>query len=420
MGSLRSAWVAVGCLAYSACNEPDETPTAWRFSQPQIVAQRGDGSLLSAWPVRAPGGRDFLLVTATRSDGAGVTVIERAGASWTGGVLWVRPAGATSERVLWTTHDPTPAALTLAEGALGPVLYVRRFLGDAWSAPEPVTLQGSEQPGVASMALGAGGALHVVYGMPGGSCPEGTQLRHRVRGASGWSALRFVADTCGLDGVSVAVAPSAGDPLLVTWTGPSRGAVTEAATDVLASGAARGNGAAVGDAGATVATFRPPFRVLTGDNRGAMVVPLTGGRFLASWSLTTTNPAAPASGQRRAAFNTYDVTRDVWETPNTGWYFTNASPWLVPLAGGAGAMAFGSDGDQPGARVVMRVWSSPERPSSSRNVITTPTGVVSSLRAVLTVEGTAQASWIETQDGGAQRLLWSVALPVAAGDAGRM
>jgi hypothetical protein len=45
--------------------------------------------------------------------------------------------------------------------------------------------------------------------------------------------------------------------------------------------------------------------------------------------------------------------------------------------------------------------------------------VVSSLRALLAPDGTVQATWIETQDGGAQRLLWSLALPVAPDDAGR-
>ncbi len=419
MRALRSALVAVWCAGYAACAQPDEAPTAWRFSQPQVVQQRSDGALLSTWPVHAPGNRDFLAITSTRGDGPGVTIVERVGTSWTGGIQWVRPAGTTSETVAWVTSEPAPAVLTRADGAIGTVLYVRRFLGDTWSAPEPVTLQGTEQPSVASMALGGGGALHVVYAVTGGSCMGGAQLRHRVRGAAGWSALRLVADTCGLDQVSVAVDPSPGDPLLVAWAGPSRGAVTAAATDVLASSSAQGNGVAVGDAGATVAMFRPPFRVLTGDNRGVMAVPLGSGRFLASWSLTTTNPAAPGTGQRRAAFNTYDLARDTWETPNMGWFFANASPWLVPLSNGAGALAFGSDGDQPGARLVMRVWSAPERPATSRNVITTPIGIVSSLRGSLSPDGTAQATWIETQDGGSQRLLWSAALPVATGDAGQ-
>jgi hypothetical protein len=66
----------------------------------------------------------------------------------------------------------------------------------------------------------------------------------------------------------------------------------------------------------------------------------------------------------------------------------------------------------------MRMWSSPELPSVSRSVIASPLGLVTSLRALLASDGTVQASWIETQDGGAQRLLWSVALPVMADDAG--
>ncbi len=418
MKALGRRWVAVGCVAFVGCGSPGEDPNArWRFGAPQVVQQRSDGALRSAWPVAAPGGRTFLVLTTARDEGASVVgVAERNGTTWTAPFQWARPAGSSTESVAWVTSDPTPAVLTLADGALGPVLYVRRFLGDAWTTPEPVTLQGSERPSVASMALGAAGALHVVYAMEGGSCMGGSQLRHRVRSGAGWSAIRLVADTCGLDQVSVAVDPSPGDPLLVTWTGPARGAVTDGATDVVASASA--TGVAGADAGAGAAMFRPPFRVLTGDNRGALAVALGGGRFLASWSLTTTSPSAIGTAPRRAAFNTYDLPTDRWSTANTGWFQSSGSPWLVALSKGAGALAFGADGVQPRAQLVMRAWSSPEQPSVSRSVITSPLGLVTSLRGLAASDGTVQASWIETQDGGAQRLLWSVALPVTPGDAG--
>ena len=416
--ALRSVWMAVGCAALLGCGAPGEDPNArWRFGAPQVVQQRADGALQSTWPVAALGGRTFLVLTTARADGASVVgVVERNGTAWTAPFQWALPAGASSEVVAWATSEPTPAVLTRADGALGPVLYLRRFLGDVWTTPEPVTLQGSEQPGVASMAVGSAGALHVVYAMPGGSCPDGSQLRHRVRGASGWSAIRLVADTCGLDQVSVAVDPAPRDPLLVTWTGPARGVTSVGATDLLASASASGDG--VADAGAAAAMFRPAFRVLTGDNRAAMAVPLGGGRFLTSWSLTTTSPTAPGSGPRRAAFNTYDVTADRWETANTGWFQSGGSPWLVPLSKGAGALAFGADGAQARAPIVMRQWASPAQPSVARSVITSPLGLVSSLRGLLAADGTVQATWIETLDGGSQRLLWSVALPVLPGDAG--
>ena len=416
MGALRSAWVGLGCLGFAACGAPGEDPNArWRFGAPQVVQQRADGALSSAWPVAAAGGRTFLVLTAARADGAtAVSVAERNGITWTAAFPWALPAGASSESVLWTTSEPTPAVLTRADGALGPVLYVRRFLGAAWTVPEPVTLQGSEPPSLAGMGVGSTGALHVVYAIPGGSCASGSQLRHRVRTEAGWSASRPVADTCGLDQVSVAVDPAAGDALLVTWTGPARGAVGDGATDVVASASAT----VPSDAGATATMFRPPFRVLTGDNRAAMAVALGGGRFLASWSLTTTNPAAPGAGPRRAAFNTYELAGDRWGTANTGWFQSDGSPWLVGLPKGGGALALGADGAQARAQLVMRAWSSPERPSVSRSVITSPLGAVSSLRALLAADGTVQASWIETLDGGTQRLLWSAALPVAPADAG--
>lgn len=409
--------MAVGCAGLVACGAPGEDPGArWRFGAPQVVQQRADGALRSTWPVTAPGGRTFLVLTTARADGAtAVSVAERNGTSWTAPFQWALPAGASAEAVLWATGEPAAAVLTRIDGALGPVLYVRRYVGEAWTTPEPVTLQGSERPGAAGMAAGSAGALHVVYATAGGSCAGGSQLRHRVRGAAGWSATRPVADTCGLDQVSVAADPSAGDPLLVTWTGPSLGATSEGATDLVASGSATGG--ASGDAG--VATmFRPPFRVLTGDNRGAVTVPLGGGRFLASWSLTTTSPTAPGAGPRRAAFNTYDVNVDRWGTANTGWFQSAGSPWLVALPRGAGALALGADGAQERAPLVLREWASPERPSASRSVITSPLGTVSSLRGLLAADGTVQATWIETQEGGAQRLLWSVALPTMAGDAG--
>jgi hypothetical protein len=413
---LRSAWAALGALGLWSCGAPGDDPDArWRFASPQVVQQRGDGALRSTWPVAAPGGRTFLALTTARPDGttAGVSVVERNGATWAAPTIWALPSGASTEAVLWATSEPGAAVLTRADGPQGPVLYVRLFDGDAWTAPEPVTLQGTEAPALASLAAGAGGALHVVYAVPGGSCMDGAQLRHRVRGARGWSASRPVADTCGLDAVSLAVDAAAGDALLVTWTGPARGSASAAATDVVASASA----AAAGDAGAAT-MFRPPYRVLTGDNRGAQAVALGGGRFLAAWSLTTTSPAAPASGPRRAAFNTYDAATDRWETANTGWYQTDRSPWLVGLAKGAGALAFGADGAQPRAQLVMRTWASPERPSTSRAVIATPLGTVTSLRGLAAADGTVQATWIETDDGGGQRLLFGVALPVAAGDAG--
>ena len=416
--ALRSAWVAVGCVAFMGCDAPGEDPNArWRFGAPQVVQQRADGAMRSAWPVGAPGGRTFLVLTMAMGEGASrVSVAERNGTSWTAPFQWAWPAGASTEAVVWTTSDPTPAVLTLADGALGPVLYVRRYTGDAWTTPEPVTLQGSERPTVASMALGSGGGLHVVYSIPGGSCMGGTQLRHRVRSVAGWSAIRLVTDTCGLDQVSVAVDPAPSDPLLVTWTGPARGIATEGATDVVATASA--TGVADSDAGATGPRFRPPFRVLTGDNRGALAVALGGGRFLSSWSLSTTSPSAAGTAPRRAAFNTFDLPTDRWGTANTGWFQSSGSPWLVALSKGAGALAFGADGVQPRAQLVMRMWSSPELPSVSRSVIASPLGLVTSLRALLASDGTVQASWIETQDGGAQRLLWSVALPVMADDAG--
>lgn len=416
--SLRSAWVALGCAGLAGCDAPGEDQNArWRFGAPQVVQQRADGAIESAWPVAALGGRTFLVLTTARPDGgSAVSVAERNGTSWTAPFQWALPSGAATEVVAWATSAPTPAVLTRADGALGPVLYVRRFLGEAWTIPEALTLQGSEAPGVTGMALGAAGALHVVYAVPGGSCAGGSQLRHRVRGAAGWSAVRPVADACGLDQVAVAVDPAPGDPLLVTWTGPARGAVGEAATDVMATASA--TGAASGDGGASAAMFRPAFRVLTGDNRGAMAVPLGGGRFLASWSLTTTSPTASGSGPRRAAFSTYDLRGDRWGAANTGWFQTTAAPWIAPLAKGAGALAFGPDGAQPGAQLVMRTWSSPERPSVSRAAITSPLGPVTSLRGLLAPDGTVQATWIETQDGGSQRLLWSVAMPIVGGDGG--
>ncbi|MDB4929351.1 MAG: hypothetical protein JWM10_1835 [Myxococcaceae bacterium] len=414
MRVLRSASVVVvGCLGLFSCGAPGDDPNArWRFAAPQLVQHRSDGALRSTWPVAAPGGRTFLALTTARPDGTttGVSVVERNGTTWTAPTIWPAPSGAGTEAVLWTTSDPGPAVLTRADGPQGPVLYARRFVGDAWTPPEPVTLQGSEAPVLASLGVGASGALRVVYAVPGGSCTDGAQLRYRERGPTGWSASRPVADTCGLDRVSLAVDPSADDALLVTWTGPVRGAASAAATDVVASASATASG------GATM--FRPPYRVLTGDNRGAQAVALGGGRFLAGWSLTTTSPSAPGAGSRRAAFNTYDAPTDRWETANTGWYPTDASPWLVGLAKGAGALAFGADGAQPRAQLVMRTWASPERPSTSRNVIASPLGTASSLRAIAAADGTVQATWIETDDGGGQRLLFSVALPVAAGDAG--
>ena len=403
-------------MALVGCGAPGEDPNArWRFGAPQVVQQRADGALQSAWPVSALGGRTFLVLTTARTDGSSVVgVVERNGTAWTAPFPWALPLGASGEVVAWATSEPTPAVLTRADGALGPVLYLRRFLGDVWTTPEPVTLQGSERPGVASMAVGSAGVLHVVYAMPGGSCADGSQLRHRVRGASGWSAIRVVADTCGLDQVSVAVDPLPRDRLLVTWTGPARGVASAGASDLF--GSASGDG--IADAGVSAVMFRPAFRVLTGDNRAAMAVPLGGGRFLTSWSLTTTSPTASGSGPRRAAFNTYDVIADRWETANTGWFQSGGSPWLVALSKGAGALAFGADGAQVRAPIVMRQWSSPAQPSVARSVITSPLGLVSSLRALLAADGTVQATWIETLDGGSQRLMWSVALPVLPGDAG--
>ena len=414
--SARAALAGVAFVV-AACSAPADLPgSRWRFGTPQIVLQRTDGSLRSSWLVTGAGGRTFVLFGETRADGAlGVSLVERDGTSWRAPDPWLRPGGASSETLLWVDDRSVPAVLTLADGPVGPVLYVRTFQRNAWSSPEAVTPQGTERPAYGAIASGDGGALHVVYGVPGGSCADGVQLRARVRDAAGWSTSRAVADTCGLDRVVVAVDHAPNDPLLVVWTGPSQGIAIEGETDLLATASA----SSVGADGGVTSSFVPPYRVVVGDNREAMAVPVAGGRFLASWTLTTTSPASPSTGQRRAAFDTYDRARGVWETADTGWFATNAAPWIAPLPSG-GALAFGADGTQPTARLAVREWASASRPVASFDVMANPVGTVSSLRGGLTVDGTVQAVWIETQDGGAQRLTWTVALPVGPSrDAGR-
>ena len=174
-----------------------------------------------------------------------------------------------------------------------------------------------------------------------------------------------------------------------------------------------------GPDGGVTSAFRPSYRVLVGDNRGAMAIPLGGRRFLASWTLTTTSPAAPSTGRPSAAFNTYAIDRDAWETPNAGWFATNAAPWIAPLPGG-GALVFGSDGTQSSAPVVVREWLSAARPTVSRDVLMIPSGTVTSLRGDLGDDGIVQATWVESQDNGTQRVYWSAGLPVSGlADAGR-
>ncbi|MEZ4408253.1 MAG: hypothetical protein R3A52_17505 [Polyangiales bacterium] len=407
--ALAALTVASG-VALAGCEEPGPAPPdLWRFTAPQVVIQRAAESFQRVVLVEGDAARTFAVLTVTSTDGmASLMVLERVGLAWSAPTLWPRPAGITTESIEWAASAPFPAVITRGEGPLGTALYLRVFSDNAWQAPFQVTSPGIEAPTVARIAAGPS-RLHLVYGVPGGSCADGVQLRYRETDADwrrGFGAFRFVASTCGFDSVGLAATPMAVDggearsAVMVVWTGPAPGLEDP---QVWASWSA-GDGPAA---------FRPPFRVRSGKNSGVLVAPMEGGRFLATWLQPRSE-----GGQQRAVASEFSTARDLWEIPNTGWFFTNLQPFPAQAPTG-GALALGSEYDAVSSRLAARHYTSPAVPVASQTIIGTPFGRVSSHWLMVDSLGVAQAAWIESLDSGIGRVMHTTGVPVAQGQRDR-
>lgn len=411
-----------GALGFGlgACLEgaPEPAPR-YVFAEPRVVWQRSDGAVGEVFLVDAGAGERFIAAATRGSDGRDqVQLLTRDGTAWSAPVPLVRPAGAERERLGWVTQYPAPALFSVASGAFGSGVFVRRWVNRSWQPPEPVTQLSGERVDALRAAVGGGGGeggarLHVVYSdsrmTPAGCATGGLTLRHRVWSNGGWSAPRTVVAACTVTQFAFAVQPGALDPLMVTFVGAPAGG---------AAGGVDGAAALYGVPSATglPAEFQQPYRIVGGPSRSTELVAAAGGRFVATWHYE----GSAEMPQRRAAIAAYDPSRQVWDRPNVSWFYSSVAPFPLALSG-AGVLGFGGETDALFPRLAVWRWLSAGDPVVDRSRVAQSAGTPSSLRLIVQSDQRLGAVWVEALgSAGTQRVLYaeSAALGAATRDAG--